>query len=201
MPLSDLKVRNEKPGSKSRKVYDDRGLYLLVQPNGSKLWRYKYRFARKEKALALGVYPEVSLRQARDDRDDARRLLRDGVDPNEDRRAKRKAQEAAEKGSFELVTREWFAIQEPSWVPSHASRIIRRFERDVFPYLGSRDVRSIDAPEILKVLNRIVDRGATETAHRALQTIGQVMRYAVITGRIQGDPTSALRGAHLPGIG
>ena len=181
MPLSDLKVRNEKPGPKARKVYDDRGLYLLVQPNGSKLWRYKYRFGKKEKTLALGAYPEISLRRARDDRDDARRLLRDGVDPNEDRRARRKAREAEETGSLELVTREWFAIQESGWVPSHASRIIRRFERDVFPYLGSREIGSIDAPEVLRVLNRIVDRGATETAHRALQNIGQVMRIGVLS--------------------
>ena len=194
MPLSDTKIRGAKPGAKPYKLTDERGLYLLVNPSGGRLWRLKYRVGGKEKLLALGGYPDVSLREARDRRDEARAQLAKGIDPS----AARKAERAATADSFEAVAREWFLGKAPTWAPSHADKIIRRFELDVFPWLGSRPVGAITAPEVLAVVRRIESRGALDTAHRALQTAGQVFRYAVATGRAERDPTRDLRGALPP---
>ena len=191
--LNPSAVANAKPQAKPYKLADERGLFLLVRPNGSRWWRFKYRRpgTHKENLLSLGVYPDVSLRKARERRDEARRLLADGIDPGD----KRKAEQAAGAETFEAIAREWFAKYEPTWVQDHANRIMRRLERDAFPWIGSKPVASVTAPDILAVLRRIDERGARETSHRARTNIGQVIRYAIATGRASFDPTPSLRGA------
>ncbi|MBK1633921.1 integrase [Thiohalocapsa halophila] len=198
MPLSDAKVRSAKPSTKAVKLFDERGLYLEVSPSGGKWWRLKYRFEGKEKRLSLGVYPDVGLKDARARRDSARRLLSEGVDPSVNRKAQRSTSSEHAANSFEVVAREWFERYSPNWVPSHASRIIRRLERDIFPWIGKTAVADLTPPQVLKAVRRIEDRGALETAHRALQNCGQVFRFAVATGRAERDPTADLRGALPP---
>jgi len=198
MALTDTAVRNAKPGAKPVRLFDERGLYLEVSPTGGKWWRVKYRLDGKEKRLSLGVYPDVSLKDARDRRDAARRLLADGIDPSENRKAQKSARADRAANSFEVVAREWFAKFSATWATHHGDRIIRRFERDIFPWIGGRPISEVTAPELLTVVRRIESRGALETAHRALGNCGQVFRYAVATGRAQRDPSGDLRGALPP---
>ncbi len=193
MPLTDASIRSAKPKDKTFRLFDSRGLYLEINPAGGKWWRWKYRVGGKEKRLSLGVYPDVSLKLAREKRDAARRQLAKGIDPGHARKAEKLAQAGAE--SFETIAREWHAKFSPGWVASHGDRILRRLEKDLFPWLGKRSMLEIKAPELLVVLRRIENRGALETAHRAMQNCGQVFRYAVATGRAERDPTGDLRGA------
>ena len=199
MLLTDTAVRNAKPGAKPAKMFDERGLFLLVTPTGGKWWRLRYRFDGKEKLLSLGVYPDVGLKVARARRDEARKLVADGIDPGEHRKATKAAKGDRAANSFEVVGREWFAKCRPNWAKSHSDKIIRRFERDIFPWVGGRPIADVTAPELLAVLRRIESRGALETAHRALSSCGQVFRYAIATGRAVGDPSRDLRGA-LPQV-
>lgn len=198
MPLSDTAIRNAKPGDKPQKLADGGGLYLLLNPNGSRWWRLKYRAGGKEKLLSLGTYPATGLKDARDKRDAARKLLAAGVDPGEQRKAAKAAGEERAANSFEAVAREWHAKQSATWVELHASRIMLRMENDIFPWLGSRPIADIAAKEFLATVNRIVDRGAVESAHRVLQNCGQVMRYAIATGRAERNPVADLKGALPP---
>ena len=197
MALTETRVRNAKGSEKPFKLSDDRGLYLLVNAAG-KYWRVDYRFAGKRKTLALGVYPDVTLKEARERRDNARKQLTNGVDPNVHRKAHRAAAVERAANSFEVIAREWHAKYSPTWTADHAARILRRLEADVFPWIGGRPIAEINAPELLTVLRRIEGRGALETAHRAHQNSGQVFRYAVATGRAQRDPSGDLRGALPP---
>ena len=183
---------------KPYKLADGGGLYLEVAPAGGKWWRLKYRFGGKEKRLALGTYPAVALKDARLRRDEARALLARGVDPGELRKLTKNSPDA---DSFEAVAREWHAKFAPGWAPGHADKIIRRLERDVFPWIGARPVGQVTAPELLTVLRRIEARGRLETAHRAHQNCGAVFRYAVATGRAERDPSGDLRGALPPASG
>jgi len=162
------------------------------------LWRLKYRQGGKEKRLALGAYPDTGLKDARDKRDAARKLLAAGVDPAEHRKASKAAGDERAANSFEVIAREWHARQSATWVDLHASRIMLRMENDVFPWLGSRPIADISAKDFLSTVNRIVDRGATESAHRVLQNCGQVMRYAIATGRAERNPVADLKGALPP---
>lgn len=198
MPLTDTAIRNAKPGEKPAKIFDERGLFLLVTPTGGKWWRLRYKFDGKEKLLSLGTYPDTSLKDARTRRDDARKLLADGIDPGENRKAVKAARQVRAANSFEVVAREWYAKQAPNWAEHHGDRIIRRFERDIFPWIGGRPIADVTAPELLAVVQRIENRGALETAHRALGNCGQVFRYAVATGRALRDPSGDLRGALPP---
>jgi integrase len=198
MPLTDTAVRNAKPESAAVKKFDERGLFLLVTPSGGKWWRFKYRFEGKEKLLSLGVYPDVSLKAARERRDEARKRVAQGIDPSAHRKAESATRVERAANSFEVIAREWFAKQQATWVPSHADRIIRRFERDVFPILGGRPVADIKPKELLAAIRRIEARGALETAHRALSNCGQVLRYAVATGRAESDVSRDLRDALPP---
>ena len=198
MTLTDTKIRNAKPGKKPQRLFDERGLYLEVSPAGGKWWRLKYRIAGKEKRVSLGVYPDVSLRDARDRRDESRRLLADGIDPSDSRKATKAASIDRAANSFELVTREWFAKFSSEWAPNHRDRVIRLFERDIFPVIGGLPVSEVAAPQLLTVLRRIEARGAVDTAHRARGNCSQVLRYAVATGRCGRDPSSDLRGALPP---
>jgi integrase len=194
MPLTDTKIRTAKPADRPYKIADGRGLYLLVTPTGGKLWRFKYRTAGKEKLLALGAYPDVSLKDARERCDKAREQITKGIDPCSARRAAK----TAGADTFEALAREWYARFAPTWAPSHSERIIRRLERDIFPWLGSKPIAEVAAPELLEVVRRIEARGALETAHRALQNCGQVFRYAIATARAERDPSQDLRGALPP---
>ena len=196
--LTEHVVRNIKPQGSPRRLSDSCGLYLEISPSGGKYWRYKYRYQGREKRLALGVYPRVTLKEARTARDDARRMLDKGNDPGQARKAEKAARSELTADSFEGVAREWFKKFSPNWAESHASKILRRLELDLFPWLGSHPIRQIAAPELLTVVRRIEARGALETAHRALQNAGQVFRYAVATGRAVRDPSRDLKGALPP---
>lgn len=198
MRLTDTVIRKAKTSEKTRRLFDGGGLYIEISPAGGKLWRLKYRYSGKEKRLALGIYPEVSLAQARKRREAARELLADGIDPGEDRKIQKAAKAEQAANSFEAVAREWYAKHLPNWALSHAEKIIRRLECDVFPWLGKRPIAEIGAPDLLKVLRRVEGRGALDTAHRVHQNCGQILRYAVATGRAQRDPSADLRGALPP---
>jgi len=198
MPLSDTAMRNAKPANKTRKLYDSGGLYLEIAPSGGAWWRFKYRFRGKEKRLSLGVYPDVSLKDARERCDEARKLLANDVDPSEHRKAIKAANLERVANSFEAVAREWYTKYSPKWADNHAKRIIRRLERDIFPWLGNKPIVEISAQQLLETIRRIEQRGALETAHRALSNCGQVFRYAVATARAERDVATDLRGALPP---
>ncbi len=198
MSLSDTAIRNAKPGEKPLKVYDEAGLYLLVNPNGSRWWRFKYRFDGKEKLLSLGVYPDVTLKKAREKRNAARAQVADGIDPSVQRRASQDATSSRNANSFEVVAREWYAKFSPNWATSHSSKILSRLERDVFPWIGAIPTGEVTAPQVLACIRRIEERGALETAHRTLQNCGQIFRYAVATHRAERDAAADLRGALPP---
>jgi integrase len=197
MPLSATAIDKAKPKAKPVKLFDGGGLFLLIQPSGSKWWRFKYRFQGKEKLLSLGVYPEISLAVARQRRDKARTLVAEGVDPS----VERKISEAAEAGSgdtFEAIARDWLEKNTSNWTPGHKDKIRRRLENNIFPWFKGRAIEGITAPELLKCLRRIEARKAFETAHRALENCGAVFRYAVATGRADRDISGDLRGALAP---
>lgn len=196
--LTDTAIKNLRHQEKQFKVFDEKGLFLLVHPNGSKYWRLKYRFAGQEKILALGIYPDVSLKEVRVKRDEARSLLAKEIDPGVKKKLDKRARTEARENSFEAIAREWYAKFSPKWSASHGEKIIRRLEKDVFPWIGKGPIAEIMAPELLSVLRRIEGRGAIETAHRAFQNCGQIFRYAVATGRAARDPSGDLRGALPP---
>lgn len=197
-PLSDFSIKNLKPEAKPRKYSDGGGLVLLVSPSGGKLWRLVYRFDGKQTQLAIGAYPYIGLKEARERREEARKLLAHGVDPNENRKQQKAAKAERAGNSFEVVAREWLAKKTPTWAASHTNKIVRRLEMYVYPWLGGRPIAEITAPELLSMARRIESKGALETAHRAMQNCGQVFRYAVATGRAERDPTGDLRGALQP---
>lgn len=201
MALTDTAIRNAKPGDKPIKLFDGGGLFLHITPAGQRYWRLKYRFAGKEKLLALGVYPRVGLKEARNRRDEAKRLLDDGVDPSVERKVRKVATAERAANNFEAVAREWYAKYAPGWSDSNAKKVMGRLENDVFPWLGERPIVEVKAPDLLTVCRRVESRGALDTAHRVLQTCGQIFRYAVATGRAQRDPSGDLRGALPPAKG
>ena len=196
--LSNLLINKTKPQAKTLRLSDGRGMYLEISPNGGKWWRFKYRLDGKEKRISLGVYPDVGLAAARDKREEARRLVAAGIDPTEHRKAAKVALVESTENTFEAIAREWFGLFSKQWVPGHADKIIRRLELNVFPWIGTRPIKAITAPELLAVLRRIEIRGANETAHRALQVCGRVFRFAVASGRAERDPSRDLGGALAP---
>jgi integrase len=198
MRLTDKACKNTKPSEKPRKLADGQGLYLEIMPNGSRYWRFKYRFHGKEKRLALGVYPGVSLKDAREKHSEARKLLATGIDPSENRKAAKVARADSLGNSFEVIARERFAKFSATLSEDYRKRIIRGLEINVFPWLGNRPITEIAAHELLTVLRRIEDRGALETAHRTLQNCRLVFRYAIQTARATRDITEDLRGALPP---
>jgi integrase len=198
MALTDIAIRHAKPSDKSTKLSDGGGLYLLLKPSGSRWWRLDYRYGGKRKTISMGVYPDVGLKEARNRRDEARKLLASDVDPGENRKAIKAAKAERGANSFETITREWFARNSGTWNASHGDRTIRRFERDLFPWIGSKPIAELTAPELLAAIRKIEKRGALETAHRALSNCGQVFRYAIATGRTTRDIAADLRGALPP---
>jgi integrase len=196
LALKDIQVKALKPKKKQYKAYDSGGLFLIVTPKGGKWWRLKYRFDGKEKTLSLGTYPLISLKEARIKRDEAKKLLLEGVDPSDNKKAKKAAREESSANSFEVVAREW--ITKTGNSESHNHRVLRRLEKDIFPWLGGKPIEEVTPPDLLKAARRIEDRGTIETAHRVLASCGQVFRYAIATGRATSDPSRDLRGALLP---
>lgn len=195
MPLTDTAIRNSKARSEPFKISDGGGLHLIVQPNNSRLWRLAYRFAGKQKTLALGSYPTVSLAKAREARDSAKRLLADGIDPSAQKRRDKRAARAAGDATFKALALEYLENRRHALTALYADQLLRRLEADVFPHIGTRPITEIDAPELLDVLRKIEKRGVLEQARRLRQSIGQVFRYAMITGRAKHDPSTALKGA------
>ncbi|MFA5901403.1 MAG: integrase arm-type DNA-binding domain-containing protein [Hyphomicrobium sp.] len=198
MPLTDTAIRNAKPTAKALKLTDGGGLYLLLNPNGSRWWRLDYRHSAKRKTISLGTYPDTGLKDAREKRDAARKLLATGIDPGEQRKAVKAAGEEKAANSFEVVAREWLNKQLATWAESHSSKILLRLENDLFPWLGSRPIADVTAKELLTAIRRIEERGAVESAHRTLQNCGQVFRYAIATGRTERNPAADLRGSLSP---
>ena len=194
MSLTDVKIAKAKPQKKPQTMFDGGGLYLLITPTGGKLWRFKYRFEGKEKLLALGAYPAISLADARERRASARKQLGNGIDPASVKKAQKQA-DTEETETFEVVAREWHTKFTPTWAVSHADTTISRMERDLFPWIGKRPISEIKAPELLGALRRVESRGALESARRVKIIAGQVFRYAVATGRAERDPSGDLRGA------
>lgn len=196
MPLSDAAIRRSKPADKPQKLSDGGGLYLLIQPAGGRYWRMKYRFGGKEKLLAVGIYPDVPLALARQRRDEARQLLAKGIDPGEHRKAVAAARAELGANTFEVIAREWLGKRD--WVESYRVKVEAWFANDVFPWVGSRPAAELEAPDFLAVARRVEKRGAIESAHRIMQNCGQVMRYAIATGRAKRNPVADLKGALAP---
>jgi integrase len=198
--LSATAINNAKPKDKPYKLADEKGLYLFIQATSSKLWRFDYRFLGKRKTLALGSYPDVSLSHARDKRDKARSLLASDppIDPSENRKAEKSSKLLSSENSFEVIAREWWQTHMKNKAASHKDKVIRRFELYLFPWIGNKPIADISAPQMLQVVKRIEALNKLETAHRALQTAGQVFRYAVQTGRAIRDVTVDLKGALPP---
>jgi integrase len=195
MSLSDVKVRNAKPLTKPYKISDGEGLFLLVTLSGSKYWRLKYFFAGKEKLLALGVYPEVSLGAARERRAQARETLAAGNDPGEVKREVKRLAALKNDNTFETLAREWFEQRKHGWVAGYSVKILARLENHIFPKLGSRPIAAVTAPEILAMLRVIENNGTLETAQIIKQMCGQIFMYAIATGRAERNPVPDLRGA------
>ncbi|MCC5451693.1 integrase arm-type DNA-binding domain-containing protein [Rheinheimera sp. UJ51] len=207
MALTALQVEKAKQQEKDYKLSDGSGLYLLVKKNGSKYWRLKYRFTNKERLLSIGVYPDISLKDARLARDEARRQLAQGIDPSAEKQARKLAGNIAAANSFEAIGREWLDIKISDKSKSYQVRTKAALVNDLFPYIGKKPITEISALDLLGALRRIENRGAIETAHRAKQTAGQVFRYAIATGRADRDISADLKGAlktpvskHFPSI-
>ncbi|MBM4219086.1 MAG: DUF4102 domain-containing protein [Gammaproteobacteria bacterium] len=200
MPLTDAEIRAAKPTEKPYKLFDGGGLYLLVNPDGSRWWRVKYRYAGKEKSLSVGVYRpgqpgHVGAKEARDQLDTIKRQLREGIDPGAARKAAKDARADRAAGSFELIAREWYAKQAEGWADSYSGKVLRRLEQYVFPKIGSKPIRDLKGPDLLAALRPLEADGFVETAHRVNQYLGQIFRYAMATHRADFDPTTALKGA------
>ena len=192
--LSDAKIRSLRPKEKAYKVYDDRGLYMVVNPNGSRWWRFKYKYDGRERGISLGVYPDVTLQYAREQLQEARQLLTRGIDPSKQRRTVK----IARADTFKVIAEEWLEMQAERLAPITMTKARWILGSFVYPRLGSRPIAAIAAPEVLAVLRPIESRGMNETTHRALQRCGQIFRYAIATGRATRDITSDLRGALAP---
>ena len=199
MTITQAQIVNAKPREKPYRLFDGRGLYVEISPSGGRWWRFKYRINGKEKRLSLGVYPDVSLKAARDRLDEVRRQLVAGVDPADERKGSgATSADPLASNTFELIAREWFEKHSPAWAPGHGDKIIRRLENNVFPWVGQKPIRDIKPVDFLAVIQRIEQRGRNETAHRALQNCGRVFRYAVASGRAERDITRDLLGALAP---
>ncbi len=197
MALTNISLRNAKPKDKAYKLYDEAGLFIQVTPAGGKWWRFKYRFEGKEKLLSLGTYPEISLADARERRDEARKLLAQdpSIDPSANRKAVKSARDNLTANSFEAIAREWVASHMADKSDTHRKRTLRRLELFLFPWLGKKPIGEMTAPDVLHPVKLIQNQNKLETAHKALQIAGQVFRYAVQTGRAVRDVTSDLKGA------
>ena len=195
MPLTDIAVRNAKPTAEPYKLTDGGGMYLHVHPNGSRYWRMAYRIAGKQKVFAIGVYPAVTLAEARQIRDDAKKLVKQGIDPVAERKRAARQDASDRANTFEMIAREWHQTKRAGWTAAHATKILGSLEADIFPTLGDRPLTAVTAPDLLEALRVIETRGALEVAGRVLQRCSAVFRYAIATGRGTYNPAADLRGA------
>jgi integrase len=195
--LSNAAIKAATPRAKPYRLSDGRGLHLLITPRGGRWWRIKFRFDGKAQMLSLGVYPGVSLKQARERRDEMHRDRANGINPA----AKRRAQRHRSADTFETVAREWFAKHAPTWVESHSSKVIRRLELYLFPWIGAYPIAKLSAPDILQCLRRVEEAVKLETAKRVLQNCIRIFRYAIATGRAERNPAVDLQGALAPAVG
>jgi integrase len=195
MPLTDTAIRNAKPQLQPYKMTDGEGMHLYIVPSGSKYWRFQYRYAGKQKTLALGVYPDVNLADARDSRAQARKLLAAGNDPAETKKAAKRIIKLNSDNTFEAVALEWHEQRKHEWVPSHAESVRVRLEGHLFKKLATRPIADIEAPELLYVFRVIEKSGALDMAQRVMQYAGQIFMYAIATGRVKRNPVADLRGA------
>lgn len=193
--LTDPACRNAKPKDKAYKLADEKGLFLLIHPNGSRYWRMKYRVAGKEKLLAIGVYPETTLAEAREKRDDARKLLKDGTDPSAAKQEVKRTRKIATANSFEVIAREWLDHMKHKWSDSHYTYTKRRFEAYAFPEIGRTPISDASTPSLLAMARKIEAKGTIETTHKVMNACGQVFRYAIASGRCERNPVADLRGA------
>lgn len=200
MPLTDAAVRSAKAKNKPYKLSDGGGLFLWVQPSGGKWWRYKYRFAGKEKLLALGSYPDVSLAEVRERHAQARKVLANGIDPGEAKKEAKRLVLLKSVTTFEALSREWCESRKHKWVTKYGEAMITRLENHVFPRLGNRPIAEITAPELLAVLRVVEATGALDLAQRLLQATAQIYRFAIATGRAERNPAADLRGALKPPV-
>lgn len=196
IPLTDTAIRAAKPAEKAQKLFDGKGLYLLITPGGTKSWRLKYHFQGKEKLISLGTYPATSLKKAREKAIEARKAIESGIDPS----AQRKLDKQLAQNTFELVAMEWIERQKTKWSPSYAETTYRRLKRNIFSFTGSKPVNTITAPELLALLRKVEARGIIGTAHTLKNHCSCIMRYAIATGRAEREPAADLRGALMPHV-
>lgn len=196
--LTDLGCRRAKPEEKPYKLFDERGLYLFVTPAGSRIWRMKYTFAKKEKLLVFGPFPEISLKEARDQRDAARKLLREGIDPGVAKKQRAAAAAVDANSTFKAVAEDWWEAQTGRWSPKHAKDVKDSLEDDVYPAIGSMPIRSVTAPLVRELVKAVEDRGAVETAHRIRQRISAVFARAISDGLADADPAAPVRSVQKP---
>jgi integrase len=195
MKLTDTAIRNAKPAEKAYKMFDGIGMFLYVEKNGTKCWRLKYRFGGREKLLSLGVYPHISLKEARQKRDVAKNQLANNIDPSEAKKEEKIQTAIKAENSFEAIACEWHSNKKHGWTEKYASNILRRLESDIFTKVGHKPITQIKAPELLMALREIEKRGALELAQRALQCCGQIFMYAIATGRAEHNIAADLKGA------
>lgn len=198
MPLTDLEIRRSKPKDKPYTLNDGNGLSLLIEKNGSKGWRFRYRFNGKPKLLSLGTYPTTSLNDARQKRDEAKKLVVAGINPSDIRKQEKIERQAVYGTTFEGITREWYEKRVDRWSESYAEEMLSTFEKDVFPIIGHRPISEIKPMELLHVLSKLDERGATEKLRKVRQRCGEVWRYAIITGRAEYNPAPDLASAFSP---
>ncbi|WP_314970319.1 tyrosine-type recombinase/integrase [Bilophila wadsworthia] len=198
MPLTDTHIRSLKPDVKPRKYFDGGGLFLFVPANGSKLWRMAYRFDGKSKLLSFGEYPTVSLKDARERREEAKRMLSRGIDPSDHKRQLRQARAIAERDSFQNIAREWHETRMAEFSEKHQGTVMYRLETYIFPAIGKTHIAKLETRDVMEVVKPLEQRGNYETSRRVLQIISQVFRYAVITGRAKHNVAADLRGALRP---
>lgn len=198
MKLTDKTCKNAKPGEKTRRLFDGGGLYLEITPSNRRYWRFKYRFGGKEKRLAFGVYPDVSLSEARSAREAARKQIRKGIDPSEVKRTERRRQTIDGENTFKAIANEWYEHKKSGWSPNHAQTVKRRLDAEIYSLFGTTPISGITTPDIVQLVRRIEKREAYEVARRCLQLCGQVFRYAVVTGRVVNNPATDLRGVLKP---
>ncbi|UXY10072.1 tyrosine-type recombinase/integrase [Kosakonia sp. ML.JS2a] len=195
MPLNDMQIRRAKPEAKAYTLGDGLGLSLLIEPNGSKSWRFRYRFAGKPKMISLGVYPTITLADARSRRDEARKLVAEGKNPSEVRKEQKIALQTESESAFEKIATEWHQMKSSKWSAGYASDIMEAFQNDIFPYVGTRPVGEIKPLELLNVLRKIEKRGALEKMRKVRQRCSEVFRYAIATGRAEFNPAADLSSA------
>lgn len=198
MKLTDMAIKKAKPEEKPYTLSDGNGLSLLVEPNGSKGWRFRYRFDDKQKMISLGTYPEVPLTEARRRTAECRSMVAGGINPSEARKRQKRENIITSENTFEKITREWYEKRKDRWSAGYRSDMMSAFENDVFPYIGDRPIADIKPLELLDVLSRMEKRGATEKLKKVRQRCGEVWKYAVITGRAEYNPAPDLASAFIP---